>query len=74
MPDIFHINSYQLHDEQKAQILKLKRTAQVLMSDMKLPVKTVDTIKQSAAERCINIAYSKLEEAVMWATKGISTL
>ncbi len=75
MPDIFQIDqSKTLTDDQKAAVLNVKREAQELMAKMKLPYVVEDRVKAQAAEQCINIAHTKLREAVMWAENGIETI
>lgn len=75
MPDIFHIDQNKsLTDDQKSAVLNIKRSAQELMAKMKLPYTVDDRVKAQAAERCINISHTKLEEAVMWAVKGITSI
>lgn len=83
MTDIFNIDQSQpLNDKQKDQITLMKRAAEKLLAEMKLPYFIEEgsvklqgqKIASSQAERCISIAHARLEEAIMWASKGISSL
>lgn len=70
MADTFRRNYTPLSDQQRAHMDQVKIYAEDLevLFD-KVSPRTV----QGEKSRCINIARTKLEEAVMWAVKGITT-
>lgn len=70
MTDTFHKNQYPLSEDQKQYVLRIKTEAEVLLSIMDEAIHPNDRSERS---RCMNIARTNLEQAVMWAVKGLTT-
>lgn len=60
-----------LADEQKAQMDGIKNAASYLLAEMN---SSVPSQERSERSRCMAIARTNLETAVMWAVKGITTV
>ncbi len=65
MGDTFHKTYTELSDEQKKQVADIKDKAEELLT---LFGSTEDRSEKS---RCIALAKTNLEQAVMWAIKGV---
>lgn len=61
MSNVFRAEYKQLSDEQKAQMADIKEKAAVLLESF-----------GEAKSREMSLAITKLEEAVMWAVKGVT--
>ena len=59
-----------LSDTQKAQVEAIKNQAADLLAEMNLAVPMTERSERS---RCMAIARTNLEQAVMWAVKGVTT-
>lgn len=67
MADVFRRNYGVLTDEQKKQGDAIKAKAEELLALIGKPE------DRSEKSRCLAVAKTKLEEAVMWAVKGVFT-
>lgn len=70
MFDTFRKNYTELSDLQKSYVHQIKTDAEQLLNTMN---EAVDPESRSEQSRCMNIARTNLEQAVMWAVKGITT-
>ena len=70
MNDVFRKEYAELSDEQKDQMNAIKDTAQVLLN---LFDDAVSTDERSERSRCMAIARTNLETAVMYAVKAVTT-
>lgn len=66
--DTFRIEYQELSEEQKANIKNVKIVAAQMLGTFEY----VPADERSERSRCMALARTKLEEAVMWAVKGIS--
>lgn len=69
MSDVFRKEYQPLTDEQKGQMTEIKDQAAKLMD---LFQKAVPAEERSEKSRCMNVARTNLEQAIMWAVKGIT--
>lgn len=67
--DTFRKNYTTLTDEQKAQMDVIKDRAVLLLDEMN---NAVPQEERSERSRCMAIARTNLEQAVMWAVKGVT--
>ncbi len=70
MVDTFRKEYTPLSDEQKAQMAGIKEQAQVLLELMNAAVPVEERSERS---RCMAVGRTNLEQAVMWAVKGVTT-
>lgn len=70
MPDTFRKEYTPLTDEQKAQMGAIKDKAQELLD---LFNAAVPPGEQSERSRCMALGRTNLEQAIMWAVKGVTT-
>jgi hypothetical protein len=70
MTDTFRRVYTPLSEDQKLKVKTIKVEADVLLDILN---NAISPNERSERARCMNIARTKLEECVMWATKGIST-
>lgn len=68
--DIFRKNYRELTDAQKSAVELIKTRAEGLLEEMN---HAVSVEERSERSRCMAIARTNLEQAIMWATKGITT-
>jgi len=71
MEDIFRKTYTPLDDEQKAQMVEVKELAEVLLNKMNSIVDPAQ--ERSERARCMAIARTHLETAVMFAVKAVTT-
>lgn len=69
MPDTFRKTYTELTDGQKKDMLNVKAAADNLLDLMN---KAVPAEERSERSRCMAIARTNLEQAIMWAVKGIT--
>ncbi len=69
MTDVFHKAYNELTEEQKAVMAEIKDKAEILYSAIESQVQETERSEKS---RCVALAKTKLEEAVMWAIKGVT--
>ncbi len=69
MTDTFRKEYKPLTDEQKAQMESIKSEAEVLLAKMN---EVVPADERSERSRCMAIARTNLEQAIMWAIKGVT--
>lgn len=67
--DTFRKEYTPLSEKQKADMGNIKGEAVVLLDAMN---KAVDPSERSEASRCMAIARTNLEQAIMWAVKGVT--
>lgn len=70
MADVFRQVYEPLSDDQKAHILSTKDTAESLLA---IWDEVVPPSARSERSRCLAIARTNLEQAIMWAVKGLAT-
>lgn len=70
MDDTFHKEYKPLTDLQKEQVLIMKENAEELLKQM---FKVVPSDERSERARCMNVARTNLETAIMWAVKSITS-
>lgn len=70
MSDTFRINYTELNDKQKEAVKMIKNTAVLLLQEFN---NAVPVEERSERSRCMAIARTNLEQAVMWAVKGATT-
>jgi hypothetical protein len=68
--DTFRKEYTPLTDEQKTQMDNIKNYADMLLDEMN---KSVPVDERSERSRCMAIARTNLEQAIMWAVKGVTT-
>lgn len=68
--DVFRKDYGTLTDKQKDAVLDLKTVAQGLLTVMNV---SVPSEERSERSRCMAIARTNLEQAIMWAVKGVTT-
>jgi len=69
MTDTFRKDYAPLSDEQKSQMASIKEEAQVLLNKLN---EAVPVEERSERSRCMAIARTNLEQAIMWAIKGVT--
>lgn len=68
--DTFRKEYKPLSEKQEADMGNIKSEAEVLLDAMN---KAVDPSERSEASRCMNVARTNLEQAIMWAIKAVTT-
>lgn len=69
MADTFRKEYTPLTPEQKANVDNIKTVAAQMLETMEY----IPSEERSNRSRCMNLARTKLEEAVMWAVKGVTS-
>ena len=69
MSDTFRSDYKELNDQQKSDVAGIKAKAVELMDLFQLASSPEE---RSDKSRCMSIARTNLEQAIMWATKGIT--
>ena len=68
--DTFRKEYTPLNDEQKAHMSVIKNSADILLESFN---NAVPINERSERSRCMAIARTNLEQAIMWAVKGVTT-
>lgn len=68
--DTFRKEYAPLSDEQKAHMSVIKNSAELLLESFN---NAVPIDERSERSRCMAIARTNLEQAIMWAVKGVTT-
>jgi len=68
--DTFRKEYTPLSDEQKEHMSVIKNSAELLLESFN---NAVPTDERSERSRCMAIARTNLEQAIMWAVKGVTT-
>lgn len=70
MSDVFRKEYKPLSEKQKTQMADIKTEAENLLAQMDF---AVDIGERSERGRCMNVARTHLETAIMWAVKAVTT-